>query len=367
MSFFPVYEQYKNVGIENIISDINQHSVFRSLNKNILTIEDFAALISPSALPFLEQIAQKSHDITRRNFGNTIQLFTPMYLSNYCNNRCLYCGFNHDTQIERYQMSLDEIDNEARVIASTGLKHILILTGDAPKKASISYLKSCCDVLKQYFSSISIEIYALDKKGYEDLIQSGVDGLTIYQETYNTDLYDKLHPTGPKKNYQFRMDAPQCGAEAGMRNVTIGTLLGLDDWRKDMLFTALHASWLENHYPETEISIALPRIRPYYGCYQSEHQVTDQDMVQMIVAIRLFLPRCGITISTRENESFRNNILKLGVTKMSAGSSTAVGGHSLSNTPHHQFEISDTRTVEQMVLFLEQNNIQPVFKDWERF
>jgi 2-iminoacetate synthase len=367
MSFYSVLEQYQDLDMEKVIGAINQHSVLRSLNKNTLAIEDFAALISQAAVSCLEQIAQKSHDITRRYFGNTIHLFTPMYLSNYCNNRCLYCGFNHDAQIERYQMTLDEVENEAKVIASTGLKHILILTGDAPKKASISYIQSCCDVLKQYFSSISIEIYALDKKEYEILIESGVDGLTIYQETYNKDLYDRLHPTGPKKNYQFRLNAPQRGAEAGMRNVTIGTLLGLDSWRKDIFFTALHASWLEKNYPETEISIALPRIRPYYGCYQPEYQVSDQDMVQMIIAIRLFLPRCGITISTRERESFRNNTIKLGVTKMSAGSTTAVGGHSLSNVHHNQFEISDKRSVEQMATYLEQNNIQPLFKDWERF
>jgi len=366
MSFYSVLEQYQEHDIEIITGSINQQTVLRSLNKNTLTIEDFAALISPAALPCLEQIAQKSHDITRRYFGNTIHLFTPMYLSNYCNNRCLYCGFNHDTQIERYQMNVDEVENEAKVIASTGLKHILILTGDAPEKASISYLQSCCDVLKQYFSSISIEIYALEKKNYETLIESGVDGLTIYQETYNKKLYDKLHPTGPKKKYIFRLDAPQRGAEAGMRNVTIGTLLGLDSWRKDIFFTALHASWLEKHYPETEISIALPRIRPYYGYYQPEYQVSDQDMVQMIIAIRVFLPRCGITISTRERASFRNNTIRLGVTKMSAGSTTAVGGHSLSNQ-HNQFEISDKRSVEQMAAYLEQNNVQPLFKDWERF
>jgi 2-iminoacetate synthase len=367
MSFFSVFEQYKKIDIENLSGAIDKHAVLRSLNKNTLSIDDFAALISKSALPYLEQIAQKSHDIFRRYFGNTIQLFTPMYLSNYCNNRCLYCGFNHDAQIKRYQMSLDEVENEARIIASTGLKHILILTGDAQQKATISYIQSCCDVLKQYFSSISIEIYALDTKGYEKLIQSGVDGLTIYQETYNENLYDTLHPIGPKKNYRFRLDAPQRGAEAGMRSVTIGTLLGLADWRKDIFFTALHASWLENHFPETEISIALPRIRPYYGSYQPEYQVTDQDMVQMIIAIRVFLPRCGITISTRESEFFRNNIIKLGVTKMSAGSTTAVGGHSLSNMQHNQFEISDKRSVSQMAAYLENNNIQPLFKDWERF
>jgi 2-iminoacetate synthase len=367
MSFFSVYDQYQKKDIEKTIDAVNQHAVLRSLNKNALSIDDFAALIAPAAHPCLEQIAQKAHDITRRYFGNTIHLFTPMYLSNYCNNRCLYCGFNHDVQIERYQMSYEEVEKEARCISSTGLKHILILTGDAPKMASVSYLKSCCDILKKYFSAISIEIYALDLQGYEALIQSGVDGLTIYQETYNPTLYDTLHPAGPKKDFQFRLDAPQRGAEAGMRNVTIGTLLGLDNWRNDIFFTALHASWLEKHYPETEISIALPRIRPYHGCYQPGYQVSDQDMVQMIIAIRLFLPRCGITISTRERESFRNNILKLGVTKMSAGSTTAVGGHSLTHSQHNQFEISDKRSVEQMAAFLEKNNIQPVFKDWERF
>ena len=367
MSFLNVYEQYQNIDIEKALSAMSPDSVYRSLHKQILSIEDFAALISPAALKWMENIAQKAHDIKRRYFGNTIHLFTPMYLSNYCNNRCLYCGFNHDVKIERYQMTLDEVEKEARVIASTGLKHILILTGDDPKKASMTYLKSCCDVLQKYFSSISIEIYALDTKEYENLIKSGVDGLTIYQETYNTELYDKLHPTGPKKNFRFRLDAPQRGAEAGMRNVTIGTLLGLDSWRKDIFFTALHASWLEKQYPETEISIALPRIQPYYGCYQPEHQVSDQDMVQIIIAFRLFLPRCGITISTRESESFRNNIIKLGVTKLSAGSTTAVGGHSLSNARYHQFEISDKRSVEQMALFLETNNVQPLFKDWERF
>jgi len=367
MSFVSVLEKYQSIDIESVIDASDAHSVLRHLNKNSLNIDDFATLISPAALPYLEQIAQKSHDITRRYFGNTIHLFTPMYLSNYCNNRCLYCGFNHDTNIKRYQMSLDEVENEAKMIASTGLKHILILTGDAPNKASRSYLQSCCDVLKKYFSHISIEIYALDTQGYEDLIQSGVDGLTIYQETYNITLYQKLHPSGPKQNYLFRLDAPQRGAQAGMRSVTIGTLLGLDSWRKDIFFTALHASWLENEYPETEISIALPRIRPYYGCYQPEHPVSDQDMVQMIIAIRNFLPRCSITISTRERESFRNNILKLGVTKMSAGSTTAVGGHSLDNSLHNQFEISDKRSVDQMATYLEQNNIQPLYKDWERF
>jgi len=367
MSFFSVYEQYCHVNVEQIIDGFNQQSVARCLDKSRLSIDDFSALISPSAVNFLEQMAQKAFDIKRRYFGNTIQLFTPMYLSNYCNNRCLYCGFNHDNIIERNQMSLDEVENESKAISSSGLKHILILTGDAPDKASIPYLKSCCDILKKYFRSISIEIFALDTKGYAELIHSGVDGLTLYQETYNKSLYQKLHPTGPKKNFLFRLAAPQCGAEAGMRNVTIGPLLGLDSWRKDIFFTALHAKWLESHYPETDICIALPRMRPYNGSFQPEHTVTDRDMVQMITAIRIFLPRCGITISTRESESFRNNIMTLGVTKMSAGSKTSVGGHTRIDIQNNQFEISDTRSVEQMVHYLEKMQIQPVFKDWEPF
>ncbi|KPA18367.1 thiamine biosynthesis protein ThiH [Candidatus Magnetomorum sp. HK-1] len=367
MCFFNEYEKYEDLDILTSIASVNEISVQRAINKNRLTIEDFAALISPVAIPYLEQMAQRAHDIKRQYFGNTIQLFTPMYLSNYCNNNCLYCGFNHDSKILRYQMTYEEVEKEAREIAKTGLKHILILTGDAPSKASESYLETCCQILKRYFSSISIEIYALDTEGYQKLIQAGVDGLTLYQETYNKSLYQKLHPKGPKKDFQFRLNAPQRGAIAGMRNVNIGTLLGLDHWQQDIFFTALHARWLEDKFPETDISISLPRMRPYDGCYQPKCTVSDRDMVQMITAIRIFLNRCGITISTRENESFRNNTMKLGVTKISAGSTTAVGGHTLSENQNKQFEISDKRSVDEMVHYLEKNQIQPLFKDWERF
>jgi len=367
MSFYHEFKQFNDIQILDVIESIDATSVDRSIYKEKLSIHDFAALISPAAQNFLEPMAQRSQDIKKRYFGNTIQLFTPMYLSNYCNNHCLYCGFNHDVEMLRYQMTAEEIDNEAKAIAETGLKHILILTGDAPSKASIDYLERCCHILKAYFSSISIEIYALETNEYQRLINAGVDGLTLYQETYSESLYEQLHPKGPKKNYQFRLDAPQRGAEAGMRTVNIGSLLGLDYWQRDIFYTALHAKWLESKFPETEFSISLPRIRPHDGCYQPKHPVSDREMVQMICAIRLFLPRCGITISTRENEWFRNNILKVGITKLSAGSKTSVGGHTIGGKQHSQFEISDKRSVEEMVHYLKKMNIQPLYKDWEQF
>jgi 2-iminoacetate synthase len=367
MSFYSEYIKYKNFDLLPMMESINKNDVQRAIQKNRPSIKDFVTFISPSAQHLLEPMAQKAQDIKKRYFGNTIQLFTPMYLSNYCINHCLYCGFNHNVKMTRYQMNEKEIEQEASTISKTGLKHILILTGDAPSIASIDYLENCCHLLKKFFSSISIEIYALETNEYQRLIDAGVDGLTIYQETYHENLYKELHPKGPKKNYRFRLDSPQRGAIAGMRNVNIGALLGLDFWQRDIFYTVLHAAWLESMYPETEISISLPRLRPYDGCYIPKHPVSDKEMVQMICAIRLFLPRCGITISTRENEWFRNNILTLGVTKMSAGSSTAVGGHTIKEHHHSQFEISDKRSVEEMVHYLKQVNIQPLYKDWEQF
>lgn len=366
MSFFYEYEKFKEIDILHLISSTPKRAVEKALEQDRLSIEDFATLLSPSALPYLEFMAQKSRDIKMRYFGNTINLFTPIYISNFCNNGCLYCGFNHGVDIARDKLSLDQIRQEAETISSTGLKHILVLTGDAPQIASVEYIAECCKILKDYFSSISIEVFALTEDEYRFLVESGVDGLTIYQETYNQELYKVLHPKGPKRSYRFRLDAPERGASAGMRNVNLGALLGLDLWQRDIFFTALHAKWLEEKYPETDFNISLPRMRPHSGTYQPACIVSDKDMVQMITALRIFLPRCGITISTRESESFRNNILTLGVTKVSAGSTTAVGGHT-SPERTGQFEISDTRSVAQMIDYLTQRQIQPVFKDWERF
>lgn len=234
MSFFYEYEKYNAIDITGEIQSTEIGAVYRALDKNRLSIEDFAALISPAALPCLEDMALKARDIKQRHFGNTIHLFTPIYLSNYCTNQCLYCGFNRDVDVPRHKMTLDEVRIEAEAIAKTGLKHILVLTGDAPVKSSVEYIGQCCRILKAYFSAISIEVYALTQEEYEILIDAGVDGLTIYQETYNEPLYSKLHPSGPKRSYRFRLDAPERGARAGMRNINIGGLLGLDPWHREI-------------------------------------------------------------------------------------------------------------------------------------
>ncbi len=365
MSFYNEIIKLQDMDVDNFFESLSDAQISGILQKTKIRIPDFLALLSPCARDHLEEMAQKSHEITVRQFGWTISLYTPLYLSNFCTNRCVYCGFNHKNKIQRSQLSLEEVEMEAAEIAKSGLKHILILTGDAPKIATMDYLENCCRILKKYFSSISIEIYTLTRDEYARLIDAGVDGLTIYQETYNEKLYGKLHLKGPKTDYRFRLDAPERACEAHMRSVNIGALLGLDDWRKEAFFTGIHADYLQKKYPDTEIAVSLPRLRPHVGEFQPAFTVTDIDVVQIMTAIRIFMPRCGITISTRENAAFRNNILPLGVTKMSAGSCTAVGGRTAGEERPGQFDISDGRSVPEMVHMLENAGWQPVYKDWQ--
>jgi 2-iminoacetate synthase len=260
---------------------------------------------------------------------------------------------------------LDEVEKEAAFISSTGLKHILILTGESQEMTPLSYIEDCLSILKKYFSSLAIEIYPLTQDGYIELVSAGVDSLTIYQETYDEKIYDAVHVAGKKKNYKFRLDAPERGAVSGMRSVNIGILLGLAPWRQDAFFMGLHAKYLQDKFPDAEISISLPRLRPHAGNFKVLHTVTDRNIVQIISAIRLFLPRCGITISTREKAEFRENIIPLGITRMSAGSTTAVGGHTLDKVTHQaQFRISDERNVDEIKEAIERKGYQPVLKDW---
>jgi 2-iminoacetate synthase len=326
------------------------------------------ALMSPAASGLLEEMAQEASRVTARQFGRTISLFTPLYLSNFCTNHCVYCGFNCRNQIHRSMLTLDQVDAEGQAIAATGLKHLLILTGDAPAKAGVDYLEACTRVLARYFPSVSVEVFALTEEEYARLNRAGVDGLTMFQETYDEALYATLHPKGPKRDFRFRLDAPERGCRAGLRTVNIGALLGLGDWRRDALLTGLHAAYLVHRYPQTEIAVSLPRMRPHAGGWQPATIADDRDMVQFMTALRLFLPRVGITISTREDARFRENILPLGVTRMSAGVSTAVGGHSDEGSDDEntgQFEISDGRSVDEMCAALRARGYQPVFKDWE--
>lgn len=365
MSFYPICTDLSAAPLGEKFASATETDVRRALGKATLDVEDFLALISPAATPFIEEMAQKASRLTAQHFGRTIHLFTPLYLSNYCSNHCVYCGFNAKNKIPRSQLEPEQLEEEARAIAATGLKHLLILTGESRKMASPAYLDSCMDVLRKYFPSVSIEIYAMDQDEYAHLVERGVDGLTIYQETYDEELYATLHPAGPKRDYRYRIDAPERGCKAGMRVVNIGALLGLGDWRKDALITGAHARYLMDLYPEVDISVSLPRMRPHAGEFQPTTIVEDRDMVQVMLALRLFAPRLGVTVSTRENAQFRENILPLGVTKMSAGVSTEVGGHSQDGEKVGQFEISDERTVDEMCAMLRERGYQPVFKDWE--
>lgn len=364
MSFYEIIDSLKGQDIEGYLSRVTERDVFSVLSDRSCTAEGFLTLLSPAAQFFIEDMAQKAHEISIRQFGRIIQLFTPLYLSNYCTNGCVYCGFGCGNKILRKQLTIDEVDTEAASIASTGLRHILILTGDAPKTATVEYLEECCQKLRNHFSSIAIEIYAMTESEYKRLIDSGVDGLTIYQETYNEDLYDSLHPFGPKKDFRFRLDAPERGCKAGMRMVNVGALLGLDDWRKDAFISGLHAAYLQDKYPDVEISMSLPRMRPHAGAYEPKFPVSDISFVQIMLALRIFMPRCGISISTRESADFRNQIMKMGVTRMSAGVTTAVGGHTQKDEGTGQFDISDERSVEQMVAAITETGYQPVFQDW---
>lgn len=364
MSFYDLYCCYRDFDFDHYFSTVDHYQVERILQQEQLRPLDFLALLSPLAGEHLEGMAQKAHQVTLRNFGRTIVLYTPLYLSNYCNNQCLYCGFSVRNHFVRKQLTIGEVEQEARLIAASGLKHILILTGGARKIATLEYVEKCVRAIRPYFTSIGIEIYALNAQEYARLVEAGVDSLTIYQETYNPTLYAELHPSGPKRDYRFRLDAPEAGCQAGMRAVNVGALLGLDKWRQEAFFTGLHADYLQNRYPEVEVAISMPRMRPHLGDgYQPAYPVDDRDMVQFMTAFRLFMPRAGLTMSTRESAPFRDHIIRLGVTRMSAGSNTAVGGRTLQEESP-QFEISDQRNVAEMVQSIRELGYQPVFKDW---
>ncbi len=365
ISFYDIYEKTKNLNFDSYWNALTGNDISRILAKNRLDERDFLALLSPKASSYLEEMAQRAHRLTIQHFGRTVLLFTPLYLSNFCSNHCVYCSFSARHHLLRKKLTLPQVEEEAKSIAATGLKHILILTGESTKHSPVSYIEACVQVLKKYFDSISIEIYPLTTEEYGRLVRAGVDGLTIFQEVYNQETYSQLHPRGPKRNYRFRLDAPERGCQARMRSVNIGALLGLEHWRKEAFFTGLHAGYLQNKYLDTEISVSIPRIRPNIGGFSPKYNVQDRDLVQIILALRLFMPRAGITLSTRERLELRDNLVKLGVTKMSAGVSTEVGGHSEESSGTGQFEISDERSVLQVKQALLNMGYQPVLKDWE--
>ena len=365
MNFYSIYEHYASVNIEKKMHDVDQRDILRAIEGTEYDDAQLSALLSPHAMPHLEAMARKAQLLTVQHFGKTIQLYTPLYVSNICVNQCAYCGFNETNVIERKKLTLDEVEKEARSISETGMRHILLLTGESRVDTPVEYIRDCIKILKKYFFSIGIEIYALTEDEYKKLIDAGTDSLTIYQEVYDRDVYDAVHTKGPKKDYFFRLEASDRAARQGIHFVNIGVLLGLNDWRKEVFCLALHAQYLQNVFPSLEVSISLPRMQKHEGCFDVPYVVEDKHIVQAIIALRIFLPRVGITISTREGAVFREHILPLGVTRISAGSTTAVGGHTISDVNNPvQFHIADERNVCEIKNMLQKKGYQPVFKDW---
>ncbi len=363
MSFYEELKLYREFDFQAYCSSVTEQKVRTVLDKRKLTPLDFLALLSDSASPFLEEVACRARDITRRNFGNVIFLFTPLYVSNLCENVCPYCSFSVENKISRKHLSLDEIRIEARRISETGIRHILVLTGEAPGLVDIHYLSGCVKILEEYFSSIAIEIYPLTEAGYRELIGCGVDALTIYQETYEEPVYKKLHSGGPKGDYRFRLDAPERACLSDIRSVTVGALLGLAYPQTEVFFSALHAFYLQTKYPAVEVALSFPRLRPFSQDFQADYNVDDKRFVQFLVASRIFLNTVGITISTRESAIFRDAVLPMGPTKMSAGVSTSVGCNDAEESVA-QFEIADQRSVDQLKQDLLSFGFQPVMHDW---
>lgn len=364
MSFNEMLGRLEQLSFDDLWRRYSAADVKRAIYKDRLTEEDLLALLSPAAGPYLEELAQRAQMITRAHFGHVMQLFTPMYLADFCVNHCTYCSFSSIYDFPRKKLTLDEVRQEAEIISATGIRHILILTGESRRESPAAYVKECVKVLREYFASVSIEVNPLSTEEYKELREAGVDGLTLYQEVYHRETYEKLHVKGPKRVFRNRLDAPERGCQAGFRSVNIGALLGMYDWRQEVFLTAMHARYLQDKYPDCEIGLSIPRFRPYLGEYNPESEVTDRALVQIIAAYRLFLPRAGLSLSTREPASLRNHLIHLGITKMSAGVSTEVGGHTQEGgTP--QFEISDSRSVREIVDMLRSSNLQPVFKDWD--
>ncbi|KIL72646.1 2-iminoacetate synthase ThiH [Bacillus badius] len=365
MSFYDRYNKIKHHPYEEILAAMTVQDVDRALNQAEPDEYDLLALLSPAAAERLEDMAQKARKLTIQNFGKVISLYAPLYLTDYCVNKCAYCSFSFDNDFPRRKLTALEISQEAKALKDMGIQHVILLTGESRIHSSVAYLTESAHILRKYASSISIEVQPLDTEEYRQLFQAGVDGLTVYQEVYNEEIYKEIHIKGPKRNYRYRLDAPERGCQAGMRSVNIGALLGMDNWRKEVFFTALHAQYLQKRYLETDIAVSFPRIRPNLGGFEPRAVVEDKDLVQAMLAVRLFMPRAGITLSTREEAELRDHLIKLGVTKMSAASSTVVGGYAAKKEDNSQFEISDTRSVAEVKKRLKQLGYQPVFKDWD--
>jgi 2-iminoacetate synthase len=341
--------------------------VRRALNHVDRTPEDFAALLSPAAEPFLEEMAQSAQLERFRHFGNSVYMFTPIYIANYCENYCIYCGFNCHNKIKRARLNAAEIEKEMQAIARSGLEEILILTGESRKMSSVEYIGEACRIARKYFKNIGLEVYPMNSDEYAYVHECGADFVTVFQETYNSDKYETLHLAGHKRVFPYRLNAQERALRGGMRGVGFAALLGLDDFRKDAFATGMHAYLLQRKYPHAEISFSCPRLRPIINNDKiNPKDVHERQLLQIISAYRLFMPFAGITISTRECERFRNNIIGIAATKISAGVSTGIGQHvdEIDDKGDAQFEIADNRSVDEVYRAIQEHGLQPVMNDY---
>lgn len=364
--FSQVFDTYNWDKVKDDIYSKNTVDVERALQKQKRNLEDFKALISPAAESYLEQMAQISHALTQKRFGKTVQMYIPMYLSNECQNICTYCGFSLTNQIPRRTLTNDEIIKEVNHIKQLGYDHILLVTGEANKTVGIDYLENAVQIVRPYFSHISIEVQPLEQQEYERLIIAGVNTVLVYQETYHKDDYKIHHPKGKKSNFNYRINTPDRLGKSGIYKIGLGALLGLEDWRTDSFFTALHLNYLERKYWQTKYSISFPRLRPNAGGQEPKVEVTDKNLVQLICAYRLLNEELELSVSTRESEAFRNNIVKLGATTFSAESKTNPGGYVVEPKSLEQFEISDERSTQSIDKMIRKQGYEPIYKDWEK-
>ena len=353
-----------------IVADIYSKTsadVEAALQSNKRNLEDFKALISPAAKPYLEQMAQLSSVLTKKRFGNTMQMYAPMYLSNECQNICTYCGFSLTNKIPRRTLTDSEILKEAAFLKSKGYNHILLVTGEANKTVGVDYINNAIKILKKEFANITIEVQPLDQDEYELLVENGLYAVLVYQETYHRDEYKKHHPKGKKSNFDYRLETPDRLGKAGVHKIGVGALFGLEDWRADSFFTALHLQYLQKTYWQTKYSISFPRLRPHTGGLEPKVIMEDADLVQLICAYRLLDEDVELSMSTRESEKFRNNIINIGITSISAESKTNPGGYVVEPQSLEQFEISDERSTELIAQMLQEKGIEVVWKDWQHF
>jgi 2-iminoacetate synthase len=365
-SFINLFNKYSWNEVKESIYNKTAGDVRSALNKNRRNLEDLKALISPAAAPFLEEMASLSHQLTQKRFGKTIQMFVPMYLSNECQNICTYCGFSLDNAIRRTTLTDKQILDEIKVVKSYGYDHILIVSGEANKTVGMDYFINALKILRPHFSHISMEVQPLEQEEYERLIEAGVNTVLVYQETYHEENYKFHHPKGKKSNFEYRLETPDKLGKAGVHKIGLGVLIGLEDWRTDSFFNALHLDYLEKTYWQTKYSVSFPRLRPHVGNIEPKVNMSDRELVQLICAYRIFNEDVELSMSTRENEKFRNNIIKLGITSISAGSKTDPGGYAAGINALEQFEISDERTAEEVSDIIKFQGYEVVWKDWDK-